>query len=145
MIVHDASLIWHVKDFFGFRTFTPFEETLLKELQNRLCEENSLALRSQIKRFIRCGRLLKAIPYRVGSYGYTELYMRKNDSTFSPFNMDEEIKVIASSLVIFDGGEIKVTFTQFEKRLFMIKYTGNKKTYYPPRKKYKLTKFEVFI
>ena len=133
------------RDFFGLKTFTPFEEVLIKELSDRLSGHNRLALESQVKRFNYCPRLLKADPSVVGLYGYTNFYLGKNKTDYLPFKMDEPLDVIASAVVVFNEGEIKVSYTQFKKRLFTLKYTGNKKSYYPPKGKYKFSEFKVFL
>lgn len=126
-----------VKNFLGLYVITPFEQELLKRLSEALEPGDREVLAYQLAHFTTVRRLLKHLDVPK-AHGFTNFHTVSfgRDVTdkrqTKRFNSNESHAVLATARVVFDGGEIGVTFILVRDVLFRIEYRSPQKIYYPP-------------
>ncbi len=126
-----------IRNFFGIFVLTPFEEDLLKRLREVLGPADREALAEQLKTFTTVRRLLKHLDER-NAHGFTNFYTTRLGQDVSDrrhakrFVSRPTDSVLGTAHVLFQGGEIEVTFITVDGVLFSMDYRSPQRLYYPP-------------
>jgi hypothetical protein len=126
-----------VKNFFGLYVPTPFEQHLLEQLKEALAREDRETLSFQLARFTTTRRLTRHLDVP-NAHGFTNFHTLRFGKDVSAerqnkrFPSNEPHAVLATALVVLDGGTIEVKFVLVRGVLFRIEYRSPQKIYYPP-------------
>jgi hypothetical protein len=137
-----------IKDFLGLYVVTPFERELLRRLGEALGPDDREVLEFQLAHFTTVRRLIRHLD-EPNAYGYTFFYTLRFGKDVSArrqtkrFASPDVEALLASARVIFDGGQIDVTFGLVRGVLFSIQYRSPQKIYYPPGD-YRVEAFSVW-
>jgi hypothetical protein len=126
-----------IRNFFGVFVLTPFEEELLERLREALGPADREAVTAQIKTFTTVRRLLKHLD-EPNAHGFTNFYTTRFGKDVSDSRHTKRLasrradSVLATARVLFEGGEIEVTFLAVDGVLFAMDYRSPQRIYYPP-------------
>lgn len=138
-----------IKSFFGIYAITPFETDLLDRLSEILLAQNKEILAFQRAHFTTVRRLIRHLDVP-NAYGYTFFYTLRFGKDVSAerqtkrFASNQVEENLAVARVIFDGGQIDVTFGLVRGILFSLKYRSPQNVYYPPGK-YQIESLAVLL
>lgn len=126
-----------IKNFLGIYVLTPFEQELLKWLNEALEPSDSEVLAYQLAHFTTVRRLLKHLD-DPKAYGFTNFHTMRfgksvtDERQTKRFASHEKETLLATARVTFDGGEMDVQFWLVKGVLFSIEYRSPQNIYYPP-------------
>ncbi len=137
-----------IKSFFGIYAITPFETDLLDRLSEILLAQNKEILAFQRAHFTTVRRLIRHLDVP-NAYGYTFFYTLRFGKDVSAerqtkrFASNQVEENLAVARVIFDGGQIDVTFGLAGNSI-LAKYRSPQNVYYPPGK-YQIESLAVLL
>jgi hypothetical protein len=137
-----------IKSFLGLYVLTPFEQALLKRLDEELGERDREVLAYQRAHFTTVRRLVRHLD-EPNAFGFTNFHTLRFGKDVSAarqpkrFDSDTPEALLATARVRFTGGEIDVQFWIVRGLLFRIEYRSPQKVYYPTDD-YKIESFAVW-
>lgn len=126
-----------VKNFLGLYVLTPFEQELLKRLNEALESSDREVLAYQLSHFTTVRRLLKHLD-DPKAYGFTNFHTMRfgknvtDERQTKRFASHEKEALLATTRVTFNGGEMDVQFWLVNGVLFSLEYRSPQNIYYPP-------------